>query len=50
MIRLPGDLRNYGSMMKRREKESFGVELSTFHRQLKLTFADGKVYTKDAIG
>jgi hypothetical protein len=28
--------------MKRREKESSGVELSTFCRQLKLTSADGK--------
>jgi hypothetical protein len=34
--------RDYWYRMKRREKESSGVELSTLCRQLKLTSADGK--------
>ena len=40
--------RDYWYRMKRREKESSGIELSTFCRQLKLTSADGKSYKTDA--
>lgn len=39
--------RDYWYRMKRREKESSGVELSTFCRQLKLTSDDGKSYSTD---
>ncbi len=41
--------RDYWYRMKRREKESSGVELSTFCRQLKLTSADGKSYMTEAV-
>jgi DNA-damage-inducible protein D len=41
--------RDYWYRMKRREKESSGIELSTFCRQLKLTSADGKSYKTDAV-
>ena len=41
--------RDYWYRMKRREKESSGVELSTFCRQLKLTSADGKSYNTEAV-
>ena len=34
--------RKYWTAMKRREKKSSGIQLSTFCRQLKLTSADGK--------
>jgi len=34
--------RDYWYRMKRREKESSGIELSTLCRQLKLAAADGK--------
>lgn len=36
--------RDYWYRMKEREKESSGVELSTFCRQLKLESSDGKLY------
>lgn len=39
--------RDYWYRMKEREKESIGVELSTFCRQLKLTSSDGKKYETD---
>lgn len=35
--------------MKRREKESSGIELSTFCRQLKLKSSDGKSYKTDTV-
>ena len=41
--------RDYWYRMKRREKESSGVELSTLCRQLKLTSADGKSYTTEVV-
>lgn len=41
--------RDYWYRMKRREKESSGVELSTLCRQLKLTSADGKSYNTEAV-
>ena len=41
--------RDYWYRMKRREKESSGIELSTLCRQLKLTSADGKSYKTDAV-
>ena len=41
--------RNYWYRMKRREKESSGVELSTLCRQLKLAAADGKYYQTEAV-
>lgn len=41
--------RDYWYRMKRREKESSGIELSTFCVQLKLTSADGKSYKTDAV-
>lgn len=41
--------RDYWYRMKRREKESSGIELSTLCRQLKLTSADGKRYKTDAV-
>jgi len=41
--------RDYWYRMKRREKESSGVELSTFCRQLKLTSADGKTYDTEVV-
>ena len=41
--------RDYWYRMKRREKESSGVELSTLCRQLKLTSADGKSYKTDCV-
>jgi len=41
--------RDYWYRMKRREKESSGVELSTLCRQLKLTSADGKAYETEAV-
>jgi prophage antirepressor-like protein len=39
--------RDYWYRMKQREKESSGIELSTFCRQLKLTSSDGKSYKTD---
>jgi hypothetical protein len=39
----------YWSAMKRREKQSIGVQLSTLCRQLKLTSADGKSYVTEAV-
>ncbi|NOS99533.1 MAG: Bro-N domain-containing protein [Phycisphaerales bacterium] len=41
--------RNYWNMMKAREKEGSGVELSTICVQLKLTSADGKSYKTDCV-
>lgn len=41
--------RDYWYRMKRREKESSGIELSTFCRQLKLTSSDGKSYKTEAV-
>ncbi len=41
--------RDYWYRMKRREKESSGIELSTLCRQLKLTSADGKAYKTDCV-
>jgi len=41
--------RDYWYRMKRREKESSGVELSTLCRQLKLTSADGKSYMTEVV-
>ena len=40
--------RDYWYRMKQREKESSGIELSTFCRQLKLPSADGKSYSTEA--
>ena len=40
--------RDYWYLMKQREKEATGVELSTLCRQLKLTSSDGKSYTTEA--
>ena len=39
--------RDYWYRMKQREKESSGIELSTFCRQLKLESSDGKRYETD---
>jgi len=41
--------RDYWYRMKQREKESSGIELSTFCRQLKLTSSDGKTYKTDCV-
>lgn len=41
--------RDYWYRMKRREKESSEIQLSTFCRQLKLTSADGKDYRTDCV-
>lgn len=41
--------RDYWYRMKRREKESSGVELSTLCRQLKLTSTDGKSYMTEVV-
>lgn len=41
--------RNYWNMMKAREHESSGIELSTSCVQLKLTSADGKSYASECI-
>ncbi|MDP8203708.1 MAG: Bro-N domain-containing protein [Candidatus Tenebribacter mawsonii] len=41
--------RDYWYRLKRREKESSGVELSTFCRQLKLESSDGKKYQTDVV-
>jgi prophage antirepressor-like protein len=41
--------RDYWYRMKRREKESSDVELSTLCRQLKLTSADGKSYMTEVV-
>lgn len=41
--------RDYWYRMKSREKESTGIELSTFCRQLKLEAVDGKQYTTDVV-
>lgn len=41
--------RDYWYRMKRREKESSGIELSTFCRQLKLKSSDGKSYKTDTV-
>ena len=41
--------RDYWYHMKRREKESSGIELSTLCRQLKLTSADGKSYKTEVV-
>lgn len=41
--------RDYWYRMKRREKESSGIELSTLCRQLKLTSADGKAYKTEVV-
>jgi prophage antirepressor-like protein len=41
--------RNYWNMMKSRELESSGIQLSTFCVQLKLTSSDGKSYKTDAV-
>jgi hypothetical protein len=40
--------RDYWYRLKRREKESSGVELSTLCRQLKFTSSDGKAYATEA--
>ena len=39
----------YWDAMKRREKESSGIDLSTFCRKVRLTGADGKSYASDAV-
>jgi prophage antirepressor-like protein len=39
----------YWDAMKRREKASSGVDLSTFCRKVKLTGADGKIYMSEAV-
>ena len=44
-----GNPHDYWYRMKRREKETSGIELSTPCRQLKLTSADGKSYKTDAV-
>lgn len=41
------DAKDYWYRLKQREKESSGVELSTFCRQLKLASSDGKYYETD---
>src|ERR1041385_5258564 len=42
--------RNYWNMMKARESEDSGFQLSTICVQLKLTSADGKSYKTDCAG
>lgn len=39
----------YWDAMKRREKESSGIDLSTLCRKVKLTSADGKAYESEAV-
>lgn len=39
----------YWDAMKRREKESSGIDLSTICRKVKLTGADGKTYNSQAV-
>ncbi len=39
----------YWDAMKRREKASLGIDLSTICRKVKLTGADGKTYASDAV-
>src|SRR5947209_15707123 len=39
----------YWDAMKRREKEASGTDLSTFCRKVRLTGADGKTYSSDAV-
>ncbi len=41
--------RDYWYRLKKREKESSGVELSTFCRQLKLVSSDGKKYQTEVV-
>jgi DNA-damage-inducible protein D len=41
------DAKDYWYKLKKREKESSGIELSTFCRQLKLKSSDGKYYETD---
>jgi len=41
--------RDYWYRMKQREKESSGIELSTFCRQLRLTSSDGKTYKTECV-
>jgi len=41
--------RDYWYRMKRREKESSGIQLSTLCRQLKLPSSDGKTYKTDVV-
>jgi DNA-damage-inducible protein D len=41
--------RDYWYRMKKREKESSGLELSTLCRQLKLTSSDGKTYKTECV-
>ncbi len=41
------DAKDYWYRLKKREKESSNIELSTFCRQLKLASADGKLYETD---
>ena len=41
--------RDYWYRLKKREKESAGVELSTFCRQLKLVSSDGKKYQTEVV-
>lgn len=41
--------RDYWYRLKKREKESSGLELSTICRQLKLESSDGKKYTTDVV-
>jgi len=41
--------RDYWYRMKRREKESSGIELSTLCRQLKLPSSDGKTYKTNVV-
>jgi DNA-damage-inducible protein D len=41
--------RDYWYRMKRREKESSGIQLSTLCRQLKLPASDGKTYKTDVV-
>jgi hypothetical protein len=39
--------RDYWYRLKKREKESSGIELSTFCRQLKIESSDGKKYNTE---
>lgn len=39
----------YWDAMKRRERDSAGIDLSTFCRKVRLTGADGKSYASDAV-
>jgi hypothetical protein len=41
--------RNYWNMMKARERQDAGIQLSTFCVQLKLTSSDGKSYKTDCV-